>query len=51
MIESLTPLAKKQFLELANHLQIWLKAHPHPEEDAGDSWHKAAPSRQERNNR
>ena len=33
MIESLKSLEKKQFLELANHLQIWLKAHPHAEED------------------
>ena len=33
MIESLKSLEKKQFLELANHLQIWLKAHPHTEED------------------
>ena len=33
MIESLKSLEKKQFLELANHLQIWLKAHPHVEED------------------
>ena len=33
MIESLTPLEKKQFLELSNYLQKWLKAHPHIEED------------------
>ena len=33
MIESLKSLEKKQFLELANLLQIWLKTHPHPEED------------------
>ena len=33
MIESLKSLEKKQFLELANHLQIWLKAHPLAEED------------------
>ena len=33
MIESLKSLEKKQFLELANYLRGWLKAHPHAEED------------------
>ena len=33
MIESLKSLEKKQFLELANYLREWLKAHPHVEED------------------
>ena len=33
MIESLKPIEKKQFLQLSNYLQKWLKAHPHIEED------------------
>ena len=33
MIESLEPVEKKQFLDLANYLQNWLSLHPHPEED------------------
>ena len=33
MIESLEPVEKKQFLDLANSLQRWLSSHPHAEED------------------
>jgi hypothetical protein len=33
MIESLEPVEKKQFLDLANYLQRWLSSHPHAEED------------------
>ena len=33
MIESLEPVEKKQFLDLANYLQRWLSSHPNAEED------------------